>query len=71
MICNAELCPNYFSVNVFVLAVVFRRQFSKNDNFALIPLRPTFSLMEHECQESLIEGKIHIQQNSKKDLKYL
>ena len=30
VICNAELCPNYFSVNVFVLAVVFRRQFLKN-----------------------------------------
>ena len=29
MICNAELCPNYFSVNVSVLAVVFRGQFSK------------------------------------------
>ena len=28
MICNAELCPNYFSVNVSVLAVVFRQQFS-------------------------------------------
>ena len=24
--CNAKLCPNYFSVNVFVLAVVFPRQ---------------------------------------------
>ena len=30
MICNAKLCPNYFSVTVSVLAVVFRRQFSKN-----------------------------------------
>ena len=30
VICNAELCPNYFSVNVSVLAVVFR----KKKNFA-------------------------------------
>ena len=29
MVCNAELCPNFFSVNVSVLAVVFRRQFLK------------------------------------------
>ena len=29
MICNAELCPNYFSLNVSVLTVVFRRQISK------------------------------------------
>ena len=35
MICNAELCPNYFSVNVSVLAVVFRQQFSKNRQFWL------------------------------------
>ena len=34
MISNAVLCPNYFSVNVSVLAVVFRGQISKNDNFA-------------------------------------
>ena len=34
MICNVELWPNYFSVNVSVLAVVFRRQFSKTNNFA-------------------------------------
>ena len=33
MICNAELCPNYFSVNVSVLAVVFRRHFFKNRQF--------------------------------------
>ena len=32
MICNVELCPNYLSGNVFVLAVVSPRQFSKNDN---------------------------------------
>ena len=30
VICNAGLCPNYFSVNASVLAVVFRQQFSKN-----------------------------------------
>ena len=35
MTCNVELCPNYFSVNVSVLAVVFRRQFSKNRQFCL------------------------------------
>ena len=33
MICNAELYPNYFSVNVSVLAVVFRRQISENRQF--------------------------------------
>ena len=32
MICNVELCPNYFSMNVFVLAIVFRRQLKKPDN---------------------------------------
>ena len=35
MICNAELCPNYFSVNVSVLAVVFRQQILKNRQFCL------------------------------------
>ena len=35
MICNAELCPNYFSVNVSVLTVVFRRQILKNQQFCL------------------------------------
>ena len=30
MICIAELCPNYFSVNVLVLAVVFHQQISRN-----------------------------------------
>ena len=34
VICNAELCPNYFSVNVFVRAVVFPDKFQKPDNFA-------------------------------------
>ena len=29
MICNAELGPNYFSVNVSVLAVAFRWQIKK------------------------------------------
>ena len=29
------------------------------------------SHIEQECQESLIEGKIHNQQNSNEDLKYL
>ena len=27
--CNAKLCPNYFSVNVSVLAVVFCQQITK------------------------------------------
>ena len=31
--CNAQLCPNYFSVNVSVLAVVFHRQLSRNRQF--------------------------------------
>ena len=35
VICNAELCPNYFSVNVSVVAVVFHQQFSKNRQFCL------------------------------------
>ena len=33
MICKSKLCPNYFSVNVSVLAVVFRRQFSRYQQF--------------------------------------
>ena len=33
MICNAELCPNCFSVNISVQTVVFRRQFKKNRQF--------------------------------------
>ena len=33
--CNAKLRCNEFSVNVFVLAVVFRQQFSKNRQFWL------------------------------------
>ena len=32
---------------------------------------PSLSHIEPECQESLIQGKIHIQQNSNKGLKYL
>ena len=32
-ICNAELCPNYFSVNVSALAVVLRQQSFKNPQF--------------------------------------
>ena len=39
MICNAELCLNYFSVNVSVLAVVFCRQISKNQQFYTARLR--------------------------------
>ena len=35
VICNAELCPNYFSVNVSILAVVFHRQISENQQFCL------------------------------------
>ena len=31
--CNAKLCSNYFSANVSVLVVVFRRQFLKNRPF--------------------------------------
>ena len=30
MVCNAELCPNYFSVNVSELAVLFCQRISKN-----------------------------------------
>ena len=45
MICNAELCPNYFSVNVSVLAVVFRRQFSKNRQFQAKFLKSTIKLV--------------------------
>ena len=32
---------------------------------------PGFSHREQECQESLIQGKIHSQQNSNEGLKYL
>ena len=39
VICNAELCLNYFSVNVSVLAVVFCRQISKNQQFYTARLR--------------------------------
>ena len=35
MICNAELCSNYFSVSVSLLAVLFRGQISKNRQFCL------------------------------------
>ena len=35
MICHAELYPDYFSVNVSILAVVFRRQISKNRQYRL------------------------------------
>ena len=33
--CNAKLYPNYFSVNVYVLAVVFHQQILKNQQFCL------------------------------------
>ena len=33
MKCNIKLCPYYFSVNVSVLAVVFRQQFLRNNSF--------------------------------------
>ena len=45
MISNGELCPNYFSVNVSVLAVVFRRQISKNRQFCL-KLSPILTLVD-------------------------
>ena len=32
---------------------------------------PSLSHIEPECQESLIQGKIHIQQNSNNGLEYL
>ena len=32
---------------------------------------PNLSYIEQECQEGLIQGKIHIQQNLKEGLKYL
>ena len=32
---------------------------------------PSLSQIEKKCQESLIQGKIHNQQNSNKDLEYL
>ena len=35
MKCNGKLCPDYFSVNVFALAVVFCREISKNQQFYL------------------------------------
>ena len=33
--CNSEVCPNYFSVNVSVLAVVFHWQIKKTQQFCL------------------------------------
>ena len=33
-------------------------------------IHPSSSHIEQECQESLIQGKIHIQQNLKEDLEY-
>ena len=36
MKCDAKLCLNYFSVNVSILAVVFRWQISKNIWFAKV-----------------------------------
>ena len=35
MKCNAKLRPDYFSVNVFVLAIAFRQQISNNKQFFL------------------------------------
>ena len=35
MKCNAKLRPDYFSVNVYVLAIAFRRQISNNKQFFL------------------------------------
>ena len=35
MKCNSQLRPNYFSMSVSVLAVVFRRQISENLQFCL------------------------------------
>ena len=32
---------------------------------------PSFSNIEQECQESLIQGKIHFEQNCNKGFKYL
>ena len=31
--CNVKLHPNYFSTNVSLIAVVFREQISKNQQF--------------------------------------
>ena len=31
--CNAESCPNYFSVNVYMLVVVFHQQIFKTCQF--------------------------------------
>ena len=33
VMCNVKLCPNYFSVNVFVLAVTFWQQILRNQQF--------------------------------------
>ena len=35
MVCNVELCPNYFSVNVSELAVLFCQRISKNQQSCL------------------------------------
>ena len=31
--CNAESCPNYFSVNIYMLVVVFHQQIFKTCQF--------------------------------------
>ena len=45
MKCNAKLRPDYFSVNVFLLVVVFRRQISKKDFFRCFFPKKTRTLM--------------------------
>ena len=49
MICNAKLCPNCFSVNFSVLAVVFRQQFSKK--LTMLPKTVGFSKIVDEIQQ--------------------
>ena len=46
-----------------------RKKNTNNNNKKLS--HPRLSQIEQECQESLIQGKIHIQLHSNKGLKYL
>ena len=43
---------------------------SSQGNFQNQLSNPSLSHMEQECEESLIQRKIHVQQNSKEDLGY-
>ena len=59
MKCNAKLCANYFSVDVFVLAVVFRRQILKKPT--ILPKIVDFSKIVGKIQQLV---RKHSQKNN-------